>query len=149
MAQSQRYHPNLKQLLNSCEINYVLLSRLMGGINDVGEMRKFFIDDNHAFQLTITEQSRYTNVVEFIQLTRKELSSQVLGKLMSKPFMVIRLYHDARVAEVIESAQTRRIKPRYDYPNQSMMQPDEKQQTHQFLTEWLQTCLRLGQTAVK
>lgn len=149
MAQSQRYHPDLKQLLNSCEINYVLLSRLMGNIDAVGDMREFFIDEHHAFQLTITEQSRYTHVVEFRQLSHKEPNSKAMGKLMSKPFMVIRLYHDARVAEVIESAQTRRIKPRYDYPNQAMMQPDEKQQTHQFLTEWLQTCLRLGQTAVK
>ncbi|WP_185967975.1 DUF1249 domain-containing protein [Thalassotalea sp. PS06] len=149
MSQSQRYHPNLKQLLNSCEINYVLLLRLLGGISEVGEQREFSIDERHAFQLRVTEQSKYTNVVEFRQLSASDNDCQVIGKLLSKPFMVIRLYHDARVAEVIESAQTRRIKPRYDYPNQSMMQPDEKQQTHQFLTEWLQTCLRLGQTAVK
>ncbi|TLU67279.1 DUF1249 domain-containing protein [Thalassotalea litorea] len=149
MTHSQRYHPDLKKLLNSCEINYVLLLRLMGNINDVGELREFFIDDDHAFQLTITEQSRYTHVVEFRQLTHKASNSSVMGKLVSKPFMVIRLYHDARVAEIIESAQTRQIKPRYDYPNQAMMQPDEKQQTQLFLTEWLQTCLRLGQTAVK
>ncbi|TKB47214.1 DUF1249 domain-containing protein [Thalassotalea mangrovi] len=123
--------------------------RLLAGITEIGEQREFCIDNDHIFQLTITEQSRYTHVVEFRQLTRKESDSLRIGKLLPKPTMIIRLYHDARVAEVIETAKSRAIKPRYDYPNPSMLHPDEKQQTYQFLTEWLQTCLRLGQTAIK
>jgi hypothetical protein len=60
--------------------------------------------------------------------------------------MVIRLYHDARLAEVISNQDIRHIKPRYDYPNNQMHQPDEKQQINVFLKEWLQLSLQLGQS---
>jgi hypothetical protein len=62
--------------------------------------------------------------------------------------MSIRLYHDARMAEVNSSQNIRWIKPRYDYPNKKMHLPDEKQQINQFLKEWLQLCLQQGQVPV-
>jgi hypothetical protein len=63
--------------------------------------------------------------------------------------MSIRLYHDARLAEVLTTQDIRQVKPRYDYPNIQMHQQDEKQQTNQFLNEWLHLCLRLGQVNVE
>jgi hypothetical protein len=63
--------------------------------------------------------------------------------------MSIRLYHDARAAEVISSQGIRQVKPRYDYPNTNMHQEDEKQQINQFLNEWLHLCLCLGQVNVE
>ena len=65
-----------------------------------------------------------------------------------KPAMVVRLYHDARMAEVISSQDIKQIKPRYDYPNAAMHHPDEKQQINLFLKEWLQLCHELGQVQV-
>ena len=61
-----------------------------------------------------------------------------------KAELTIRMYHDARVAEVCSSQQIFRIKPRYDYPNIAMHQCDEKRQINVFLSDWLLHCLRNG-----
>ena len=71
---------------------------------------------------------------------KKDLLSSILH-----PKMTIRLYHDARMAEVISNQDIRQVKPRYDYPNNKMHLPDEKEQINIFLKEWLQLCLKLGQ----
>ena len=63
--------------------------------------------------------------------------------------MTIRLYHDARMAEVLSTQDIKQVKSRYDYPNNQMHQQDEKQQTNQFLNEWLHLCLRLGQVNIE
>lgn len=51
--------------------------------------------------------------------------------------MTVRLYHDARLAEVTAADRFRRVPARHDYPNPAMHQPDEKQQWNRFLAEWL------------
>ena len=59
-----------------------------------------------------------------------------------KPAMTVRLYHDARVAEVISSQNTGAFAASYDYPNTKMRQRNEKQMVNIFLAEWLQFCLK-------
>ncbi|WP_087018928.1 DUF1249 domain-containing protein [Thaumasiovibrio subtropicus] len=88
------------------------------------------------YMLTILEQTRYTTLIEIEQLS--PLANQPATKL------TVRLYHDARVAEVCATQQTTRLKPRYDYPNKGMHQKDEKHQVNQFLNDWLVHCLRHG-----
>jgi uncharacterized protein YqiB (DUF1249 family) len=53
----------------------------------------------------------------------------------------LRVYHDARMAEVIASQGHRYLKPRYDYPNRNMYHCDEKYQVNCLLGEWLKYCL--------
>ena len=62
--------------------------------------------------------------------------------------MVVRLYHDAQVAEVCASQQISRFKASYDYPNKKLHQRDEKHQINQFLADWLRYCLAHGAVAV-
>jgi uncharacterized protein YqiB (DUF1249 family) len=50
----------------------------------------------------------------------------------------------ANLAEVLAWAEHKRLRPRYDYPNQAMYQSDEKLQINQFLGECLNLCLRYG-----
>ena len=57
------------------------------------------------------------------------------------PRFQLRVYHDARLAEVIASQGHRNIKPRYDYPNRRMYQRDEKYQVNRLFGEWLKCCL--------
>jgi uncharacterized protein YqiB (DUF1249 family) len=54
------------------------------------------------------------------------------------------MYHDALLAEVLDWAGHKRLRPRYDYPNKSMYHCDEKLQVNQFLGEWLRSCLSNG-----
>ena len=159
--QSKKYHPKLSTLMSLCEINYMLLIRLLANNDDeevIGKERKFFISDFLAYNIKTLEVTRYTSLISICQKmpnanqtneenhqnldedNKKGLLSSILH-----PKMTIRLYHDARMAEVISNQDIRQVKPRYDYPNNKMHLPDEKEQINIFLKEWLQLCLKLGQ----
>lgn len=120
------------------------------------QQRHFFINDHLAYVVTVIEVTRYTSLITFEQKTLKhnDFKCNIADKTarnieaFSNSFhsrMSIRLYHDARMAEVISSQDVFQVKPRYDYPNKNMHQQDEKQQINQFLNEWLHLCLEHGQ----
>jgi uncharacterized protein YqiB (DUF1249 family) len=141
-----KYRPNLSNLMNLCDVNYMLMSRLLAEKEQVGEQRSFFISDFLSYQITVNEVTRYTSLITITQ------DANVMGMHLAElfnPTMVVRLYHDARMAEVIRSQDIGQIKPRYDYPNTKMHLPDEKQQIHLFLKEWLQLCHELGQSPLE
>ena len=147
----QKYQPNLVSLMTLCANNYMLLLKVLANKTAIGETRHFFISDFLSYNVTIKEVTRYTSVISFEQeslsYSLKNIPSIVASAL--HPRMTIRLYHDARMAEVLATQDIRQVKPRYDYPNSQMHQQDEKQQTNQFLNEWLHLCLRLGQVNVE
>jgi len=158
--QSKKYHPKLSTLMSLCEINYMLLMRLLANNDEdiIGKERNFFISDFLAYNIKTLEITRYTSLISICQempnankedvehfknldkKNKKDLLSSILH-----PKMTIRLYHDARMAEVISNQDIRQVKPRYDYPNNKMHLPDEKEQINIFLKAWLQLCLKLGQ----
>lgn len=147
----QSYHPNLVSLMTLCANNYMLLLKVLASKTALGETRHFFISDFLAYNVTIKEVTRYTSVISFEQERLNHALKNIPGIVVSAlhPRMTIRLYHDARVAEVLSTQDIRQVKPRYNYPNIQMHQQDEKQQTNQFLNEWLHLCLRLGQVNVE
>lgn len=121
----------------------MMLLRLLADKENVGERRDFFISDFLSYSVLVNEVTRYTSLITMTQ--DATIGGQHLSKFLS-PKMVIRLYHDARMAEVISNQDVQQVKPRYDYPNKSMHLPDEKQQMNIFLKEWLQLSLQLGQS---
>lgn len=142
----KKYKPSLTGLMNLCSINYMLMLRLLSDKEKVGEQRLFFISDFLSYSLTVNEVTRYTSLVTISQ------DATIMGQHLShlfEPTMVIRLYHDAQMAEVISSQDIKQIKPRYDYPNKVMHLPDEKQQINLFLKEWLQLCHHFGQSKLE
>ncbi|WP_057832460.1 DUF1249 domain-containing protein [Colwellia sp. TT2012] len=147
----KNYQPNLVSLMSLCANNYMLLLKVLADKTALGDVRHFFISDLLSYKVTITEVTPYTSVICFEQESLhhrlKNIASVVASAL--HPRMTIRLYHDARMAEVLATQDIRQVKPRYDYPNSQMHQQDEKQQTNQFLNEWLHLCLRLGQVNVE
>ncbi len=84
------------------------------------------------------EQCRYTSILAITHyLSRDE-------QLLADFYMKLRVYHDARVAEVCDYQHQAGLLPVYSYPNKKMYQPYEKQQVNLFLEEWLQYCLQYG-----
>ena len=138
----KKYRPHLPTLMALCEINYMLLLRILADKEQVGEQRCFFISDFLSYRVTVNEVTKYTTLITINQ--EANIRGYNLTELF-RPKMVVRLYHDARMAEVISNQDVQQIKPRYDYPNDKMHLPDEKQQVNYFLKEWLQLCLKLGQ----
>ncbi|EOD80306.1 putative cytoplasmic protein [Grimontia indica] len=133
----QGYRVDLNALMRMYETNYAKLLRLMPRDDNVGESCVYEIQ-GHEFQMDIVESTRYTTLLDIWQ--RGEVPQYL------RPRLTVRMYHDARVAEVCTTQQISRIQPRYDYPNPRMHQKDEKHQVNAFLADWLAHCLRNGIT---
>ncbi|MGF1769638.1 DUF1249 family protein [Enterovibrio makurazakiensis] len=129
------YQVDLSALMRMYETNYAKLLRLMPRQDDVGEFCVYDIQGNE-FQLDVVESTRYTTLLDIWQ--RGEIPQYL------RPRLTVRMYHDARVAEVCTSQQISRIQPSYDYPNPRMHQRNEKHQINAFLSDWLGHCLRNG-----
>ena len=151
----KRYQPNLVSLMSLCANNYFLLIKVQADQTKLHQQRNFFINDHLSYAITVNEVTRYTSLITFEQEAHQQkevdnVKSDNKTILHSyHPRMSIRLYHDARMAEVISSQDIHQVKPRYDYPNKYMHQQDEKQQINQFLNEWLHLCLTYGQVDVE
>lgn len=132
----KRYTPDFPEMMRLCETNFVQLRRLLPKQDIVGETIKYNVNNVH-YQIVISESTRYTTLVQI-----KQIYPSV--SYWSLPSMLVRLYHDAMVAEVCSSQQIFRFKSRYDYPNEKLHQRDEKHQINQFLADWLRHCLANG-----
>ena len=149
MALNRRYVPDLKKMAAACEGNYMRLSKLMPNFEQ-GFERSFLITGDQGDSLSprqakiylkVTESFPYTSTIE---VTQKGLCSD----WVQPPSMIVRLYHDARSAEVTSYQDQKRIQGKYEYPNPQMRLPDEKVQLNQFLAEWLTHCLKYGHAEV-
>ena len=139
---TRRYNMDLPAHMAECDANYL---RLMKLFPDLGEQDQasMGIDLNGSrfeVRLAVLERSPYTTLVKLSQHPNIPWSH--------KASLTIRLYHDARSAEVVEFQGRRHfLKAVYDYPNVDMRHPDEKAQINRFLGEYLSLCLAHGVAA--
>ena len=139
MSLNRRYVPDLRKMAAACEGNYVRLNKLLPNF-ELGYEKTFSVkSDRHQGKVTlvVVESFPYTST---IRVEQENTSSQWL----QSPSMLVRLYHDARSAEVTSYQNQKRIEGKYLYPNEHMRMPDEKAQLNQFLAEWLTHCLKHG-----
>ena len=158
-ANNKRYQPQVKNFINLCESNYLLLIRLTQNLNSVGAQVNFSISERLHYSIRILEVTRYTCVAQVEQHQEKMGELGVLAgensddnisiKSLLTPQISVRLYHDARLAEVVSAHGVSRLRPRYDYPNDKMHQPDEKYQSNAFLGQWLHVCLQHGMASIE
>ncbi|OEE79820.1 DUF1249 family protein [Vibrio genomosp. F6] len=135
VAVGKPYHVDLAELMRVYETNYAKLNALLPFQAEVGDVRCYQVI-NMTYQLKVHEVTKYTTLIDICQSDEQPV--------FPLPKMSVRLYHDARVAEVCASEQISRVKARYDYPNKKMMQKDEKSQLNKFLGDWLTFCLKNG-----
>ncbi len=135
---NKRYRIDLPAHMAECDANYLRLMKLFPGLReeDANAFGVMMGDHAHRVELKVLERGPYTTLIELQQQPRAPWNA--------RPRMVVRLYHDARSAEVVECHGARHFRPVYDYPNRHMHQPDEKAQVNRFLTEFLSMCLRHG-----
>ncbi len=133
--------PHLPSILATCEHNYVCMLKLLPDCDTADLSYTFEAARGFEYKLIILESTRYTSTIEISQVTTNTPS-------FLRPTMTVRLYHDAKVAEVLSSQRTQSLKPVYEYPNLNMHQRNEKFMVNVFLAEWLHFCLsqRLAST---
>lgn len=148
---------DLKSLSAHCEANYwrsqALFRSLFHNAQPAcGDYSVITLPDiNVALSLNICDVARYTVTYSLkIQSVNSPDDNQPLkfSKGMASIFgsipMDVRVYHDMQVAEVINFAGHGAGRARYDYPNDEMLQPDEKLQQNALLAQWLSYALSNG-----
>ena len=133
----RKYVPKLANMHQVCEVNYGRLLRLLPDCDTEDLQYQFQVNASLSYTIKIIECSRYTSTLE---MSQKSLIGQVKYEFL-RPVVQVRLYHDARMAEVISAQNIGSLKPSYQYPNTKMYQKNEKEMVNSFLAEWLQFCL--------
>lgn len=116
------------------ESNFVKLTALLPGLPHEWGRYVAVAAGMAPIDVEILERNPYTTTVHI----RQSLTGQ---PWVSDLGMKVRIYHDARVAEVICYQGVQALQPFYPYPNPKMLQPYEKRRVNQFLGEWLNYCL--------
>jgi len=146
----ERYKVDLPLQMAECETNFARLTKLLAnnqqGKSESPQSEFRFMVARGAQQwlhlLRIIERSPYTTTLELSRVAMGAASATSSWLVMPK--LTLRMYHDAKLAEVLAWQGHKRLRPRYEYPNQSMYQSDEKYQLNRFLGEWLTVCLEHG-----
>ena len=132
-----RYKIDLKTFMAQCEANYLRICKLLPAKQAVDSstrsLRMAGFGDQ-LFYIQLVERTPYTWLVELGQQPREDSPGP---RWVQMPRLKVRLYHDAKLAEVLSFEGVRKVWPRHSYPNQHMYQPDEKAQWNQFLEDWL------------
>ena len=120
-----RYKVDLINLQAVCEANYWRLLRLMPDMADSDRLEVLVEDQDgepQSLVIEVLERCRYTTTVRLIHQREHEW--------LTPPSMELRLYHDAGMAEVVAAYNRRRFRGVYPYPNEQMLQPDERSEEH-------------------
>lgn len=130
----RKYVPKVASMHQVCEVNYGRLLRLLPDCDTQDLQYQFAVNARLLYTIKIIECSRYTSTLEMSQKSQ-------LGFEFLRPVVQVRLYHDAKMAEVLSAQNIGSLKPSYQYPNIKMYQKNEKEMVNLFLAEWLQFCL--------
>lgn len=141
----KKYSVDLADHMAECEANYARVTQLLPDLEASSEWQFGIHPPGSAptrLRISVSERCKYTTMLEIEQCTGS--SPELPDALSVATSFSLRIYHDARMAEVIGFNRHRRIQPRYEYPNDNMYHRDEKVQLNRFLGEWLSYCLRYG-----
>ena len=144
VRKERRYVIDLSAHIAECEANYARLMRLLPDLSDQ-DRRTFSLrlgESEPRVRFEVAQRCPYTTVLRIVQEAHPAPERSVPG--FAETRIVIRIYHDAKAAEVIEYQNERGFHAVYEYPNARMRHPDEKAQVNRFLGEFLGVCLDHG-----
>ncbi len=117
------------------ENNYRNLLQLFPALVDMETPEITIQNAQMILNVVVEECSRYTTTLTIRHAFKQQIP------YLSDMTMKVRIYHDAKVAEVLSYQGEHRFEGRYDYPNPRMRHRDEKRQLNQLLQEWLNYCI--------
>jgi hypothetical protein len=136
---ASRYRVDLGAHMSECDDNYERLVRLLPDLAVRDRWTLSMLpgagsDAGLPVHLMVLERCPYTTTLR---------CSQPIGGSMAfiEPSLTVRMYHDARTAEVTEYQNESRFAAVYAYPNTHMRLPDEKVQVNRLLGDLLMLCL--------
>ncbi len=118
-------------LMDLYEHNYLRLRKIVPDLEIADEM--ISVSPGHLdLYLSVSERCKYTTML------RMTYQFQQNGKMVCQPDMHIRIYHDARIAEVQDRLDR---KHRRIYSGQTL---EQKWKLNRFLYKWLGYCIFQG-----
>lgn len=139
VAPKASYRVNLPLQMAECEANYWKLMKLVSEAAQDQYQFKVSRDQRYwLHKLQVVERSPYTTTLVL------SMESSQPSLWLKMPRLTVRIYKDAKLAEVLAWEGHKRLRPCYSYPNPHMYHQDEKLQINQFLGEWLSLCLAEG-----
>lgn len=133
-----------------CEMNFFRMEKLMPAYKNGISSWAYRLD--HSFdspppmktvRLSVVDRAPYTTTVEITQKgleADKNADYDASASYIACPKLVVRLYNDVKMAEIICWDAHRNWLPQYNYPNAKMYNPDEKLELNRFLGDWLTFC---------
>ncbi len=115
------------------EENYLALVRLVPDMNANTAILSSSkeLPDLH---MKVLERGKYTLTIAFLHALDE-------NKIVPDMYLKIRVYSDARVAEVLTYQNKTGFARIYTYPNKKVRYPIEKRRVNQFFSEWLEYCI--------
>ena len=139
------YKPDLAEFITQCEINYLLILRLMPflavkknlmvaseKLNPQNNKINFQAKPGHLVEFEFAEKSKFTTTI----VVNLRVHNQ------SKMSLMARLYHDLELLEVMDERGPKALKPINKGDELQVRQSDEKRQLNRFLGESLKHCLQ-------
>jgi uncharacterized protein YqiB (DUF1249 family) len=143
----QGYQPDLSDLLSQCELNYRLLMLLWPDFSTFTQQnsgnvkaihQKCFEYDMITVLLDVIDVAKYTTTMN-MTIKNMNIESPAV-KLSHGMKLIVRIYHDAKMLEVMEGPGPSALKAIYS--RQANKPIDEKRQINRFVGESMQACLR-------
>ena len=147
----ERYRVDLPTYHADCDANYLRLCKLMP---ELASNQSWSYQMPHGtLEVAVVERSRYTTEV-CLQASNSQNSegNNTENRWLTPPPITVRLYHDARMAEVVAVDGQGPVGGdglNFSYPNPAMHNEDERQQVNRYLSEWLAHCLANGRAEVE
>jgi len=116
------------------EANFHKISSMLPDIKCFEHVTLLSEDRRVQLCVDVLERTPYTTL---INLTTRYASK---SNFIPSTKIQVRVYYDARVAEVLKIQNQKMRNPRYKYPNEKMYLPDEKRQGNRLLAEMLNLC---------
>jgi len=124
--------PDKKPLMVMYEENYQALVRLVPdmGVDTAILSSSRDLPDLH---MNVVERGKYTLTIAFLHVLED-------NKIVPDMYLKVKVYNDARVAEVLTYQNKTGFARIYTYPNKKLRYPIEKRRVNQFFSEWLAFC---------
>ncbi len=125
--------PSGKPLMLMYEENYQALTRLLPDMEaDIAILSSS--SDLPDLHMKVVERGKYTLTITFLHALDD-------SEIVPDMYLKIKVYHDAKVAEVLTYQNKTGFARIYSYPNKKIRYPIEKRRVNQFFSEWLSCCV--------
>ncbi len=154
VKQRKGYQPDLSELLSQCELNYWLLNQLLPGLvkggylslAELGQTEWSLGKELIRLKLRVTDIARYTTTAHLsikppFNLGERTASAPNKGAKLKGFELIIRLYHDAKMLEVMEGSGPAALAAIHTRYGSDQKPVDEKRQINRFVGECLRACI--------